>query len=115
MKIGGFRVLPADLRPAFAARKAELDARLAAIASPEPPPAVAAPPKPSASTSASPAPAATAAPAAGPANEGNDPSDDPGAPSAPTKPDEAFDPGEGEDLVGADLSRPPTPTEKTPR
>ncbi|MFO0550944.1 MAG: peptidoglycan DD-metalloendopeptidase family protein [Polyangiaceae bacterium] len=45
MKIDGFRVLPADERDAFTARKAELEQRLAALPTPEPPP-VEAPVKP---------------------------------------------------------------------
>jgi murein DD-endopeptidase MepM/ murein hydrolase activator NlpD len=115
MKIGGFRVLPSDLRPAFAARKAELDARLDALPLPDPPPAVVAPSQPAEPPkSIDPRPASSAnVPSQEPTgDEANAPSE-PSA--APSKPDADFDPGDGEDLVGPDLSRPPEPSAKKPR
>jgi hypothetical protein len=106
LKMGGFRVLPADLRPAFAARKAELDARLDAIPLPEPPP-----PEPVASPSAS----GSARPDA--SSLPSDPTAEAAAPSGSAAPAlHPPDPGDGDELLGADLSRPPTAVDaKKPR
>jgi murein DD-endopeptidase MepM/ murein hydrolase activator NlpD len=109
LKIDGFRVLPPSLRGEFAKRKAELDARLDALPMPDPPPA-----EPVAAPAAAPkdAPADGAPP---------DPSGDDEAVATPAADDKAtkkskksdkdaskgaseVDPGEGEDLMGPDLS-----------
>ena len=100
LKIDGFRVIPPSVRGAFAQRKAELDARLDAIPLPDPMPAE---PTPAADAAA---PSTSADPSAGDPAEAAD-----GAPEAQNgkdpktkKPPVEVDPGEGEDLVGPDLS-----------
>jgi murein DD-endopeptidase MepM/ murein hydrolase activator NlpD len=119
LKIDGFRVIPVDERAAFSQRKLELDARLAGIPMPDPPPAE--PTRPSGPTASS-----SAAPGAGdPALEEDDSASPDksdklggarsagGEPSPPNKSGTAakadapveVDPGDGEDLVGADLKR----------
>ncbi len=92
LKIDGFRVVPPDERPAFAQRKSALDERLDAIPLPDPPP-----PEPQA---ASPAP-----------DEEDAVRDDKKPPKGDERPIE-IDPGDGDELVGADLANPPKPKER---
>jgi murein DD-endopeptidase MepM/ murein hydrolase activator NlpD len=86
LKMDGFRVIPVDERPPFSLRKTELDARLDAIPLPEPPP------EPTA-----------VAPATEPAGDADD------EVKASPRPAE-IDPGDGDDLVGPDLSSVKGPT-----
>lgn len=98
LKIEGFRVLPVDERAAFATRKLTLDARLDAVAMPDPPPveakadAKADDTKPQVGDEPDAAPPDKAASSSGPK-----------ARPAPTS--ATVDPGDGEDLVGADLGK----------
>lgn len=98
MKIDGFRVIPTDERSGFTARKALLDGRLDAIVMPEPPPVEA---------KASSTPDDDTKPQVG----GSESDDDapakkaePGSKKAPAAPAQV-DPGDGEDLMGADLGK----------
>ncbi len=99
LKIDGFRVLPSDERPAFALRKTELEARLAALPLPEPPPAEAAAKPPAASPE-------SGDPALEEEAEGEPQAKTGGSAKPSAKPTSvAVDPGDGDDLVGADLKR----------
>lgn len=110
LKIDGFRVVPVDERAAFGLRKAELDARLDAITLPEPPP---------------PDPVTASSPVASKDDDTNDeptkdpkkgnkvatkddPTDDGDDNAAPSAPPGQVDPGDGDELVGADLANVPT-------
>jgi murein DD-endopeptidase MepM/ murein hydrolase activator NlpD len=99
LKIDGFRVIPPSLRGAFAQRKGELDARLDAIPLPDPMPAEPTPAKDAAAPSGSGDPAAQ-----DPSEEGADAAAPAGKDPKTKKAPVEVDPGEGEDLVGPDLS-----------
>lgn len=103
LKIEGFRVIPVDERPAFEARKAELDARLDGIEMPEPPPAL----EPTTPKPEGDVPADDTRPNIGAAEVDAAPAstaDKPSEPAADSKPMQV-DPGEGDDIMGADLGK----------
>ena len=116
LKIDGFRVVPVDERAAFGLRKAELDARLDTIALPDPPPA-------DPVTASSPVSKNDDEPSAkspDPDEDGEGSDDEKGGGGKPgkagenkkaTKPDE-IDPGDGDELIGADLANVPTDKKK---
>lgn len=104
LKVDGFRVIPAEERAAFAARKTELDGRLDGIEKPEPPPTTA------------PAPSAAAGddtrPNIGASGEDGDDSPSPAPASSSTakssaksSPPASVDPGDGDEIMGADLRK----------
>ncbi|MBL8740361.1 MAG: M23 family metallopeptidase, partial [Myxococcales bacterium] len=100
LKVDGFRVIPADERAAFTARKAELDARLDGIAMPDPPPAEALSAKEPTKE-----PTDDTKPNVG---DGGEEPDEAPAPSGSSKPSAKpvhEDPGDGDDLVGPDLRK----------
>jgi murein DD-endopeptidase MepM/ murein hydrolase activator NlpD len=120
LKIDGFRVIPVDERAAFGVRKAELDARLDAIALPEPPP-------PDPVTASSPVASKDAAkdpseddePAADAKKKGDkvatkdDPTaDGDGDAALPGAAPGDVDPGDGDELIGPDLAHVPTTSKK---
>lgn len=108
LKMGGLKVLPPEERDGFAARKSELDARIDGIAMPDPPPPE---PTPAAKPSAD-GDTPDLGKAEDPSNvEGSDDEPTDKKPTKKDKPDKSDkkkpppveDPGDGEDLVGADL------------
>ncbi len=115
LKVDGFRVIPADERPAFGARKAELDTRLEAIEKPEPPPATPATPDKAAGKADDTQPDLGATGDDGGADDASAPGDktekasEKPAKGASKKPKPTapvhVDPGDGDELVGADLKR----------
>jgi len=107
LKVDGFRVLPPSVRPQFAQHKTELDARLDAVAMPELPPAEPVAPAASAAPDSDSPPEPAGDDESADANGAADKSDDKSSKKPATKKDSAAvegDPGEGEDLVGPDLS-----------
>ncbi len=111
LRMGSFRVVDVDDRPAFLRHKAELDARLDAIALPEPPPVEPEPKELAQAGEAEPATAGEGGPGAeddaraagdGTAKDAKDADASKATRQTSAKKDESPD-GDLEDLVGADL------------